>query len=792
MRFSERWLREWVNPPISTERLVEQLTLAGLEVDSVTPVAPRFSGVVVAKVLEVRPATNHLKRCRVDAGRGAPVTVVCGAANVREGLCVALAHVGARLPDRPAPIQCSMVRGVASEGMLLSSAELGLTDAAEALLELPQDAPLGHDLWALLALDDAAIEVDLTPNRGDCLSVAGIAREVGVLNQYPVTGPVIRPVAATIEDTFAVEIGAPAACPHYAGRVIRGIDPSAPTPLWMQERLRRSGVRSISAVVDITNYVMLELGQPMHAFDLEQLRGGIRVRWASEGETLTLLDGQALRVEANTLVIADQARAIALAGIMGGLGTAVTKHTREVFLESAFFSPEAMAGQARRYHLQTESSHRFERGVDFELQARALERATELLTTICGGQPGPVIEHRSAEQLPQRVPILLRASRITRVLGMQIADATVSGQLEQLGMRVESDKTAWRVTPPSFRFDVTIEADLIEELARIAGYDRIPSHLPQRRLKSQHQPETRLSLSRIRQRLVDRGYHEVITYSFVDGAIQARIEPYQAGLMLANPISSELGVMRTSLWPGLIQALHYNQNRQCERIRLFEIGLVFIPREGGDLYQQNRIGGIVAGPAYPQQWGIPSRPVDFFDLKGDVEAMLALTGPSTAYQFEPVEHPALHPGQAAQIQAHGRTLGLMGALHPALIRELSVEGPVFLFQMELEGISQGELPAFRPLSKFPWVRRDISIVLDRDIPASEVIQCLRKDLPEAVKDLQLFDLYEGEGIDFGKKSLALGLIFQGTSSTLIERDIETIVEHLTMRLSHELGAQLRS
>ncbi|HYY16143.1 MAG TPA: phenylalanine--tRNA ligase subunit beta, partial [Gammaproteobacteria bacterium] len=347
MRFSERWLREWVNPPISTEQLVEQLTLAGLEVDSVAPVAPRFSSVVVAKVLEVRPATDHLQRCRVDAGRGAPVTVVCGAANVREGLCVALACVGARLPDRPAPIQCSTVRGVASEGMLLSSAELGLSEAAEALLELPQDAPLGHDLWALLALDDAAIEVDLTPNRGDCLSVAGIAREVGVLNQSPVTGPVIRPVAATIEDTLAVEIEALAACPHYAGRVIRGIDPAAPTPLWMQERLRRSGVRSISAVVDITNYVMLELGQPMHAFDLEQLRGGIRVRWASEGETLTLLDGQALGLDADTLVIADQARAIALAGIMGGLETAVTEHTREVFLESAFFSPEAMAGQAR-------------------------------------------------------------------------------------------------------------------------------------------------------------------------------------------------------------------------------------------------------------------------------------------------------------------------------------------------------------------------------------------------------------------------------------------------------------
>lgn len=792
MKFSERWLREWVDPPVSTAKLVEQLTLAGLEVDSVAPVAPRFTGVVVAEVREMRPhpEADHLRICTVDPG-GELLTIVCGAPNVRPGLRAPLAHIGAELPGTTTPIQCSSVRGINSEGMLCSSVELGLTDDAHGLLELPQDAPLGEDLWTFLDLDDRSIEVDLTPNRGDCLGVAGIAREVGVLTSRAITGPAITSVAAATEDLLALEILAPQACPHYGGRLIRGIDPLAPTPLWMRERLRRSGVRSISAVVDITNYVMLELGQPMHAFDLKRLQGGIRVRWAAEAERLTLLDGQELSLKADTLVIADHGRAIALAGIMGGLDTAVAENTRDVFLESAFFTPEVMAGQARRYRLNTESSYRFERGVDFELQVRALERATQLLLAICGGRPGPMIERRFPGHLPRRDPILLRASRITRLLGIPMAAPEVTERLSRLGMQVEASEGIWHVTPPSFRFDIAIESDLIEELARTLGYERIPSHLPQVRCKIQGKPETRLSLSRLRHALIDRGYHEAVTYSFVDPAIQSRIEPHQEMLSLANPISSEMGVMRTSLWPGLIQAVLYNQNRQCERIRLFEIGLVFT-RKDGELYQQGRLGGIAAGPAYPPQWGVTRRAMDFYDLKGDVEALLALLGSPAAYEFKPVKHPALHPGQAAQLEQQGTPFGLMGALHPSVARELGIEGPVFLFQMDLEAATKSELPYFKPLSKFPLVQRDISIVLDQEIPAFQVIQCLRRASPEVLKDLQLFDLYQGEGIDPGKKSIAFRLIFQGTSSTLIEEEVDAIVESLLSRLSRELGANLRS
>ncbi len=792
MKFSERWLREWVDPPVSTAKLVEQLTLAGLEVDSVAPVAPRFTGVVVAEVREVwpHPKASHLKVCTVEVG-SALLTIVCGAPNVRPGLRTALACVGAELPGSNAPLQCSTFRGVASQGMLCSGAELGLGEDAQGLLELPEAAPLGLDLWTFLELDDRSIEVDLTPNRGDCSSIAGIAREVGMLTSRPVTGPGVAPVAVATEEVFALEILAPSACPHYAGRLVRSIDPVVQTPLWMRERLRRSGVRSISAVVDITNYVMLELGQPMHAFDLKRLQGGIRVRWAAAGERLTLLDGQELMLQADTLVIADHVRALALAGIMGGLDTAVAENTREVFLESAFFTPEVMAGEARRYRLNTESSYRFERGVDFELQVCALERATQLLLEICGGGPGPVIERRFEEHLPKRDPILLRASRIRRLLGIPMAAAEVTEGLRRLGMQVEASEGMWRVIPPSFRFDIAIEADLIEELARIPGYECIPSHLPRARGKIHSQPETRITLSRFRHALIDRGYHEAITYSFVDPAIQSRIEPHAEMLSLANPISSEMGVMRTSLWPGLIQALLYNQNRQCERVRLFELGLVFTRLEA-ELSQQSRLGGVVAGPAHPKQWGVARRATDFYDLKGDVEALLALVGPPAAYEFKPTKHPALHPGQAALIERQGTALGLMGALHPSLARELGLEGPVFLFQMDLEAVTRSELPRFQPLSKFPFVQRDISIVLDKAIAASDVIHCLRRAAPEVLKDLQLFDLYQGEGIDPGKKSLALRLIFQGTSSTLIEGDVDVIVESLLLRLSRELGATLRS
>lgn len=792
MKFSEAWLREWVDPPVSTEALVEQLTLAGLEVDSAEPVAPSFTGVVVAEIVEVRPhaQSEHLKICVVSAGAAIPLTVVCGAANVGAGLRAPLARIGAKLPEA-GTIERSVFRGVASDGMLCSAAELGFADGGAGLMELPREAPVGTDLRAFLALDDRSIDVDLTPNRGDCLGVAGIAREVGVRNKIPVSGPRLQPVAASIQDTFPVVILAPSACPHYAGRVVRGIDPRAETPMWMRERLRRSGVRAISAVVDITNYVMLELGQPMHAFDLARLAGAIKVRFAEHGERMRLLDGQELLLGADTLVIADEERAVAVAGIMGGRDTAVTDATRDIFFESAFFAPRAMAGQARRYRLQTESSQRFERGVDFDLQVRAIERATELLLLICGGQPGPVTAHRSEEHLPRRHPILLRASRIKRLLGISIPGDQVTDTLRRLGMRVEASDDTWRVTSPAFRYDVEIEADLIEEVARIGGYDHVPSHVPVTALHMSATPETKVNLSRIRHALVDRGMQEAVTYSFVDPVIQSRLAPETEALILANPIGPDMAAMRTSLWPGLIQALLYNQNYQAARVRLFEIGLVF-SRVDGVIEQRGMIGGAAMGFGYPEQWGAARRAADFYDLKGDVEAILALGGRPDSYEFKAGGQAALHPGQSAVITCDGVAIGMLGALYPSLADELGLRQPVFVFQLELEAVTSGRLPSFRPVVKFPTVRRDLSVVVDRQVSASQVMSCIASAAPGLMVDLQLFDVYQGEGVDLGNKSLALGLIFQGSSSTLVDQEIDALVERVLVKLRWELGAKLRS
>jgi phenylalanyl-tRNA synthetase beta chain len=793
MKFSEQWLREWVNPPVFTERLVEQLTLAGLEVESLTPAASRFSGVVVAEVKEVKPhpQAEHLKVCAVDCGAPKPINIVCGADNVRTGLRVPLARLGAELPGSKR-IERAELRGVVSEGMLCSAAELGLAESAAGLMELPPEAPLGEEIWGFLALEDVSMELSLTPNRGDCLGVAGIAREVGVLNRLPVTGLSVAPVTPEISDEFPVEILAPAACPRYVGRVVHGVNPKAQTPIWMRERLRRSGLRSISPIVDVTNYVMLELGQPMHAFDLGQLSGGIRVRFANEGEHIVLLDGQELILSADTLVIADHNRALAIAGIMGGLGSGVTENTQDVFLESAFFSPETMAGQARRYKLQTDSSYRFERGVDFELQARAVERATELLVTICGGRPGPVLERCSQEHLPKREPITLRDSRIQRLLGMQIPAEQVSDILGRLGMAVEPGSDEWRVTPPAFRFDITMEADLIEELARVGGYDHIPSAAPTAALRMRALSETQVGLPRIRQTLIERGYQEAITYSFVDPTLQARLDPETKSLPLANPISSDMGVMRTSLWPGLIQALIYNLNRQSERIRLFETGLVFSVMGDDTVQQRNTVGLVATGPVLPEQWSVPSREGDFHDIKGDVETLLSLGGLHQGIEYQPTTHPALHPGQSAVVLKEGKTVGLIGVLHPGVARELGIEQPVLLGQLDLAAIAAAKLPRFMALSKFPAIRRDISVVVGKEVTAAQLMRCVADAAPGTLKNLQLFDLYQGEGIDPMKKSLALGLTFQGTSSTLMDEEVDAFLENILSELRQRLGASLRA
>jgi len=791
MKFSEQWLREWVNPAVSTDALAHQLTMAGLEVDAVEPVAAEFNNVVVGEVLSVEPHpdADRLRVCKVNVG-SETLSIVCGAPNVAEWLKVPAALIGARLPNG-LKIKKSKLRGVESFGMLCSAVELGMAESSEGLMLLPADAEAGADVRELLQLDDVTIEIGLTPNRGDCLSIAGIAREAGVVNQTAVAEPELEDMAPTHDETFPVTLAAAEACPRYIGRVIKGVNAKAQTPLWMQERLRRSDVRSISPVVDVTNYVMLELGQPMHAFDLARLNGGIEVRYAKQGEPLTLLDGQEVTLQDGTLVIADQNGPLAMAGIMGGEPSSVTDASVDLFLESAFFDPDAIIGKARQYGLHTDSSHRFERGVDFELPARAMQRATQLLLEIVGGEAGPVIEAVEKNKLPQRQPITLRPARIKRLLGMELATAEVSELLQRLGMSVVEEEGSWQVTPPSFRFDIAIEADLIEEVGRVYGYDSLPTEAPAMALTVQLPREAQVELARVRSFLVDRGYQEAITYSFVDEALQRLVTPELAGVPLANPISTDMAVMRTSLWSGLLQALQYNQNRQQERVRLFEHGVKFISQDGR-ITEQGVVAGVVSGNLLPEQWSATAAGVDFFDLKADLEGLLGLTGRAGEYMFEAGKHAALHPGQCAAIKSSsGVPIGWIGKLHPKLEKDLDFNGSVYLFEVAEEVFAEARKPEFQELSRFPSVRRDLAIVVDLTVSAQQVSDCVTAISGEYLAKLQLFDVYCGEGIESGRKSLALGLTFQDHSRTLKDEDVEALVSRILEKLNQELHATLR-
>jgi phenylalanyl-tRNA synthetase beta chain len=791
MKFSEQWLREWINPAISTTELAHQLTMAGLEVEAVETVAGDFSLVVVGEVLQVEPHpdANKLRVCQVNVGQPAPLNIVCGAANVRQGMKAPVALVGAVLPG-DFKIKKSKLRGVPSHGMLCSTKELGLSEQAEGLMELPAEAPVGEDMRHYLQLDDVSIELGLTPNRGDCLSLAGIAREVGVLNQRVVSGPEIVPQAATIDDTLPVVLEAEADCPHYVGRVIRGINPIARTPLWLQERLRRSGLRSLGPVVDVTNYVLLELGQPMHAFDLQKLSGRIRVRHAVAGEKITLLDEQIVELEAGTLLIADESTPVALAGIMGGADSAVSEQTTDIFLESAFFDPLAIAGRARRYGLHTDSSHRFERGVAADLQVPAMERATQLLLEIVGGEAGPVIEVSMPDKLPVRANITLRETRIARVLGASVAADSVSEILSRLGMAVELTPTGWNVIPPAFRFDLAIEEDLIEEIARIYGYDNLPSTTPSVHLQMPSRPEGRVRLDRMKQVLVDLGYAEAITYSFVDPKLQQLLDPQQQAIALANPISADMGVMRTNLWPGLVQALQYNLNRQQNRLFLFECGLKFV-KQDSEIKQEMVVAAALTGSRYPAHWGRQTAALDFFDIKGHVENLLDLTGLAEQFNFQHESHPVLQPGQSAAIYRQNRLVGWVGALHPSVEQALGLSQRVYVFEIEGAALSDGRVPKFMPLSRYPSIRRDIALVVDESISAAEVLDCIRLCGSEYLTNIELFDVYVGEGIDSGRKSLALGLTLQDLSRTLKDTEIEQVLNQILSVLNSKLGATLR-
>ncbi|GLU40093.1 phenylalanine--tRNA ligase subunit beta [Pseudomonas sp. NBRC 100443] len=791
MKFSEQWLRSWVNPQVSRDELVARLSMAGLEVDAVIPVAGAFSGVVVGEVLstEQHPDADKLRVCQVSNG-SETFQVVCGAPNVRPGLKIPFAMIGAELPG-DFKIKKAKLRGVESNGMLCSAKELEISDDNAGLMELAADAPVGASIRDYLELDDASIEIGLTPNRGDCLSLTGLAREVGALYSAPVTFVDVKPVAPGIDDVRPIELLAPNACPRYLGRVIRNVDLSKPTPLWMVERLRRSDIRSIDAAVDITNYVMLELGQPMHAFDLDEIKGGIRVRMAEEGEKLVLLDGQEVALRTDTLVIADHERALAMAGVMGGEHSGVSAKTRDLFLESAFFDNIAVAGKARSYGLHTDASHRYERGVDFQLARRAMERATELLLQIVGGEAGPVVEQVSQAHLPKVEPVVLRIERVTQMLGMEMDAAEIERLLTALEFQVQADgEGRWKVGVPSHRFDVSLEVDLIEELGRLYGYNRLPVRYPQARLAPNTKSETQAELPALRRLLVARDYQEAITYSFIDPKLFELFSPGVQPLMLANPISADMAAMRASLWPGLVKALQHNLNRQQTRVRLFESGLRFVGQLEG-LQQENMLAGVICGSREPEGWSNVREGVDFFDIKADVEALLASASAADAFAFVPGEHPALHPGQTARVERDGELVGYVGALHPELAKALDLDRPVYLFELVLGELVRGRLPKFSELSRFPEVRRDLALVVNRDIPAESVLSTIREEAGEFLTDLRLFDVYQGKGIDPLGKSLAVGLTWQHPSRTLNDDEVNATTQKIVASLEQRFNATLR-
>ena len=789
MTFSDGWLREWVNPGLDTQQLAEQLTMAGLEVDSVEPVAGGFSGVVVAEVLsvEAHPDADKLHVCQVAAGEDGPLQIVCGAPNVCAGMKAPLATVGGRMPD-DLKIRKAKLRGIVSHGMLCSARELGLSDEHQGLMNLPADAAVGTDLRDYLGLNDVMIDIDLTPNRGDCLGMEGVAREVGALTRTDLTPPAFESVAATIDDQLLIDVQSPEACPRYLGRVIRGINPSAETPLWMQEKLRRGGIRSLGPVVDVTNYVLLELGQPMHAFDLKQLSGGIEVRYAREGETLTLLDERTIDLDKDALLICDRQKALALAGVMGGIDSGISDATDSLFLEVACFAPEKIAGRARRYGLMTDSSYRFERGVDPHLQQRAMERATALLLGLVGGQAGPVIEMSSQQHLAKKSAIALRRARIERLLGYVPADEQVEDILSRLGVAVQVNDEGWMATPPGYRFDLIIEADLIEEVGRVFGYNQLPIASNRADLIMRPLPEAATSLERVQAILVDRDYQEAITYSFVDAALLQELDSGSQPVALSNPISSEMSVMRSSLWAGLVGAVQYNLSRQQGRIRIFETGLKFVSQDD-EIQQTNMLSGVVVGSRLPEQWGAAKEATDFFDVKADVEALLERSG--VVAEFRAERHSALHPGQTAAILVEGVRIGWLGCIHPGLAQKLEIPRKTYLFELKLDVLLKGSLPRFEKLSRFPSIRRDLAIVVNVETPTGALCDSINQQAGSLLQDLLVFDVYHGSGIESGRKSVALGLILQDSSRTLTDVDVDSVITAITSRLEKQFGATLR-
>jgi phenylalanyl-tRNA synthetase beta chain len=792
MQFSELWLRSFVSPALDSDALGHLLTMAGLEVEEQGGVAAAFSKVVVAQIVEAEkhPNADKLRVCKVDAGQGELLQIVCGAPNAAAGIKIPCALVGADLAGFG--IKAAKLRGVESFGMLCSAKELGTSDESSGLLVLAEDAPIGMDVRDYLSLDDTLFTIKLTPNRADCLSLTGIAREVAALTASPLSLPACEAVAATHADMRAVVLDAPNACPRYSGRIIRGVDAKAPTPEWMKQRLARSGIRSISALVDVTNYVMLELGQPLHAFDNAKLNGAIHVRLPNAGEQVLLLNGQTITPAADTLLIADETRALALAGVMGGEDSGITLDTTDLFLESAFFAPDAIAGRARAYGFSSDASYRFERGVDFALAGQAMERATRLILDICGGSAGPVQEALAADKLPARAPIRLRAARVRRVLGIALTADCVAEMFERLNLSVARDGEDFVVTPPSYRFDLEIEEDLIEEIARLHGYDNIPSVAPRGPISMLPRPEAKRDTMFIRHLVAGREYQEVINFAFVEEAWEKDFCGNQNPVRLANPIASQMSVMRSSLIGGLVANVVTNRKRQTNRVRVFEIGRCFARDPAGKpvdgFHQPVRIAVLAAGFARPEQWAEASRNIDFFDVKADLEALLF---PRVA-EFERAAHPALHPGRSARVLLDGRAIGFIGELHPVWVQRYELGTAPVLLEIELDALLDTVTPAYREVSRFPAVTRDLALVVDQRAAAAALLKGLQDVAPAIVQRIELFDQYQGKGVEPNRKSLAFRVVMQETQRTLEDAEVDAAMTALTRHAEQYLDAKLRA
>ena len=794
MLIPESWLRSFVNPPLNTAELAHLLTMSGLEVGSCKPVAPAFTGIVVGEVVSVEkhPNADKLSLCKVNIGKGDPLQIVCGAPNVRAGMKAPLAVVGAKLPGLE--IKAATMRGVESQGMLCSARELGMSQDHSGLLELPAAAAVGADVRSLLELDDIVFEVKLTPNKADCLSVLGVAREVSALTRTPLVPTEVDPVAAQNDARLPFRITDAEGCGRFTGRVIRNVNAKAPTPDWLKQRLERAGQRSISALVDVTNFIMLERGRPLHVYDQDKITGGIDVRWGRKGEKVKLLNEHLVEVDETVLCITDGSGPIGLGGIMGGDSTKADLDTKNIFLESAFFFPNAIAGRARRYNFSSDASHRFERGVDFNNNVAGIERATRLILDICGGDPGPTVD--LVERLPERKPVVMRVARAQKIIGVPIPAEEMADIFTRLALPFVRNAESFTVTPPSYRFDIEIEEDLIEEVARVYGFERIPANPPAAPAAMRAEPESHRSLHALRALIAARDFQEVVNFTFVDAGWEADLAGNANPIRLLNPIASHQSVMRSTLVGGLIETIRYNMARKHSRVRVFEVGRAFLrdpsvadgPLSVAGLSQPMRIAVAACGPAEEEQWGVPVRPVDFFDLKADIEALFW----PRAARFESALHPALHPGRSARVLLDGEQIGWAGELHPRWQAKFELPQPAVVFELDAAPLQQVPVPRPREPSHFPPVVRDLAVLVDAALHAQALLDALEAGKPAIVRAVRLFDLYQGKSLPENRKSLAFRIVMQDTQKTLTDAEVDSAIAQMVELLGVRFGATLRS